>query len=124
MRQPCGQQGGNNFRQELSGLSKTKAHSWFLHGVAVAQGLIFAIKWSQHQGYLAAAAEERALAILTRLGFPMPKEFVREFCVMARSKLLKLLSEDKKLTDTRNLNFAFLERIGAAFRKKVILESF
>ena len=46
----------------------------------VAQGLIFAIKWSQHQGYLAAAAEETALAILTRLGFPMPKEFVREFC--------------------------------------------
>src|SRR6516225_2839356 len=64
MRQPCGQQGGNNFRQELSGLSKTKAHSWFLHGAAVAQGLIFAIKWSRHQGYLAAAAEERALAIL------------------------------------------------------------
>jgi hypothetical protein len=26
-----------------------------------AQGLIFAIKWSQHQGYLAAAAEERCL---------------------------------------------------------------
>jgi 3-dehydroquinate synthetase len=41
--------------------------------VAVAQGLIFAIKWSQHQGYLAATAEERALAILIRLGFPMPK---------------------------------------------------
>ena len=36
----------------------------------------------------------------------------------------QVVSEDKKLTDTRNLNFAFLERIGAAFRKKVTLESF
>ena len=54
----------------------------------------------------------------------MPKEFVREFRVMARSKLLKLVSEDKKLTDTRNSNFVFLERIGAAFRKKVALDSF
>ena len=84
----------------------------------VAQGLIFAIKWSQHQGYLAAAAEERALAILTRFGFPTPKEFVREFCVMARSKLLKLVSEDKKLTDTRNLNFAFLEAHRRSVSKK------
>ena len=83
----------------------------------VAQGLIFAIKWSQHQGYLAAAAEETALAILTRLGFLMPKEFVREFRVMTRSKLLKLVSEDKKLIDTRNLNFVFLEHIGAVFEK-------
>jgi hypothetical protein len=66
---------------------------------------------------MSSLAAERALAILNRLGFLMPKEFVREFRVMARSKLLKLVSEDKKLTDTRNLNFAFLERIGAAFRK-------
>jgi hypothetical protein len=51
----------------------------------------------------------------------MPKEFVREFRVMAKSKLLKLVSEDKKLTDPRNLN---LERVGAAFRRKVTLESF
>ena len=35
--------------------------------------------------------------------------------LMAKSKLLKLVSEDKKLTDTRNLNFVFLERIGGAF---------
>jgi 3-dehydroquinate synthetase len=54
----------------------------------------------------------------------MPKEFVREISVMPRSKLLKLVSEDKKLTDTRKLNFVFLERIGAVFRKKVTLESF
>jgi 3-dehydroquinate synthetase len=60
---------------------------------------------------------------LTRLEFLMPKEFVRKFLVMARSKLLKLVSEDKKLTDTRNLNFVFLERVGAAFRKKVTRES-
>ena len=73
---------------------------------------------------MSSLAAERALAILTRLGFLMPKEFIREFCVMARSKLLKLVSEDKKLIDTRNLNFVFLERIGAAFRKKVTLESF
>jgi 3-dehydroquinate synthetase len=73
---------------------------------------------------MSSLAAERALAILTRLGFLMPKEFIRKFCVMARSKLLKLVSEDKKLIDTRNLNFVFLERIGAAFRKKVTLDFF
>ena len=48
----------------------------------------------------------------------MPKEFVREFRVMARSKLLKLVSEDKKLTDTRNLNFAFSSASAQRFEKR------
>lgn len=94
------------------------------HGVAVAEGLIFALHWSHHQGYLSSASETGALDVLSRLGFLGPSDFVREFRPMSRSRLLRLISEDKKLTDTRNMNFIFLEGIGAPFRKKVTLESF
>jgi len=43
---------------------------------------------------------------------------------MSRSRLMRLISEDKKLTDARNMNFVFLENIGSPFRKKMTLESF
>jgi 3-dehydroquinate synthetase len=86
------------------------------------------LQWVGNARKLSARLEGRLpkdcrLQFLIQPGFLMPKEFVREFRVMTRSKLLKLVSEDKKLTDTRNLNFVFLERIGAVFRKKVT-ESF
>ena len=43
---------------------------------------------------------------------------------MVRNKLLRYVNEDKKMTDTRNFNFIFLEDIGQPFRKVVTLESF
>lgn len=95
------------------------------HGIAVAQGLVFALQWSQHQGYLPVASETEALDLLTGpMGFLKPKEFAKKHRVMSRSRLMRLVSEDKKLTDTRSMNFVFLENIGAPFRKKMTLESF
>lgn len=95
------------------------------HGIAVAQGLVFALQWSQHQGYLPAASEGEALELLTeQMGFLQPKEFAKKHRAMSRSRLMRLVSEDKKLTDARNMNFVFLENIGSPFRKKMTLESF
>lgn len=95
------------------------------HGVAVGHGLIFALQWSVHQGYLSAAEAEEALKILTgKLSFKLPKDFSKNYRTMSRSKLSKYISEDKKLIDTKHLSFIFLESIGKPFRKNVTLESF
>lgn len=95
------------------------------HGVAVGQGLIFAIQWSEHQGYFRGGNPEEILKLLTtKLEFRRPREFAREHRSMSRSKLARFVSEDKKLTDTRHMNFIFLEDVGRPFRKEVTLESF
>lgn len=95
------------------------------HGVAVGQGLIFALQWSHHQGFLSAAKMDEAIQFLTnRVGFLLPKNFARQHRAMSRSRLMKIISEDKKLTDARHLSFVFLEDVGVPFRKVVPLESF
>jgi 3-dehydroquinate synthase len=95
------------------------------HGVAVGEGLIFAIQWSEHQGYFRGRNPEEVLKILTdKLEFLRPRDFARTNRSMSRSKLARFVSEDKKLTDTRHMNFVFLEDIGRPFRKEVTLESF
>jgi 3-dehydroquinate synthase len=95
------------------------------HGVAVGQGLIFAIQWSEHQGYFRGANPEEILKLLTeKLDFQRPREFAKAHRSMSRSKLERYVSEDKKLTDTRHLHFIFLEDVGRPFRKVVTLESF
>jgi 3-dehydroquinate synthase len=93
------------------------------HGIAVGQGLIFTLQWSQHRGYFRQPLE--TLELLTRgTGFLPPGEFAKKYRSMSRSKLAKYIAEDKKLTDTRHLNFIFLEGVGKPFRKAVSLESF
>ncbi len=94
------------------------------HGLAVAEGLIFCAQWSVHQGYWRGAeAEELVNLLVEKLQTKLPKDFARSYRSMRRSKLKKLIVEDKKLTDSRHLNFVFLEGIGAPFRKVVTVES-
>lgn len=94
------------------------------HGVAVGEGLIFALKWSKHQGYFRGREPEDITSVLQeRLGFLAPREFAKKYKPMSRSKLAKLVVEDKKLTDTRHMNFIFLEKIGMPFRKVVSVDS-
>jgi len=95
------------------------------HGLAVGQGLIFSIQWSEHQGYFRGSNPEEVIRLLVdRLHLLRPRDFARTHRAMARAKLQRYVSEDKKMTDTRHFNFIFLENIGQAFRKEVTLESF
>jgi 3-dehydroquinate synthase len=95
------------------------------HGVAVGQGLIFAIQWSAHQGYFRGENPDELVDLLQdKIGFLRPRDFAKAHRSMSRSKLARYISEDKKLTDTRHLSFIFLEKVGAPFRKVVTLESF
>lgn len=95
------------------------------HGVAVGEGLIFAILWSEHQGYFRGANPKELIDLLVeKAGFLRARDFVKKHKAMSRSKLERLIGDDKKLTDTRHVNFIFLEDVGRPFRKKVTLESF
>lgn len=95
------------------------------HGIAVGQGLVFVAHWSHHQGYLPATQESDILSFLTeRMGFLKPKEFAKKNRAMSRSRLMRLVAEDKKLTDARHMHCVFLENIGGPFRKRMALESF
>lgn len=94
------------------------------HGVAVGQGLIFALQWSEHQGYYRGGDLNEIVGLLKeKTGFLTPRDFVKANRAMSRSKLGKIIAEDKKLTDARHMNFVFLEKVGSPFRKVVTLES-
>lgn len=95
------------------------------HGVAVGQGLIFAIEWSAHQGYFRGENPQDLVSLLNeKIGFLRPRDFAKQHRSMSRAKLARYIAEDKKLTDTRHLSFIFLEKVGVPFRKVVTLESF
>lgn len=94
------------------------------HGVAVGEGLIFALSWSEHQGFLRGEEPRHLIGVLEeRLGFLGPRKFAKANRPMSRNKLAKLVAEDKKMTDTRHVSFVFLEKAGVPFRKVVTLES-
>jgi len=119
----------NGARQVLN-LGHTLGHvleSYYglAHGVAVGQGLAFAIRWSEHQGYLRDSTPDDLMDLLNKkVGVLNGRDFARQNRAMSRSKLARFLEHDKKLTDTRHVNFIFLEDVGAPFRKAVTLESF
>ena len=94
------------------------------HGQAVGEGLIFALRWSAHQGYFRGDEPNDLVEFLRqRLGFLGGRDFAKRHRPMARLRLHRLVTEDKKLTDTRHLSFIFLEKVGVPFRKVVTVES-
>lgn len=102
-----------------------ESHYKIPHGMAVAQGLIFVVLWSHHQGYLSASNEREILDVLhQRLGFLTPEQFTRKHRAISPSKLSKLIYQDKKLIDGRHVSFVFLRGLGEPFRKKMTVESF
>ncbi|MGE4132944.1 MAG: hypothetical protein AB7F86_14985 [Bdellovibrionales bacterium] len=95
------------------------------HGIAVGEGLIFALEWSAHQGYFKTGVLSEVTDLLqSKLHLLAPGEFARKNRSMSRSKLTKFIQEDKKLMDARHLTFVFMEGVGAPFRKVVTMESF
>lgn len=94
------------------------------HGEAVAMGLIFAVKWSQHKGYLSPLEEERILNLLQgHLKIATPEKFLLKQRRMSRARLAHWLADDKKRIDQRHVRFVFLEKIGTLKRAAIPLES-
>jgi 3-dehydroquinate synthase len=79
----------------------------WLHGEAVAAGMVMAADLSRRLGYLGEADVTRVLSLLQRAGLPTDAP------AFAPERFLELMSVDKKAKDGR-LRFVVLERIGSA----------
>ncbi len=93
------------------------------HGEAVAQGLEFALEWSNHRGALKDSDLANFLSLKASLGFLPAREFRRRKSLFRRAKWREVLFGDKKLIDQKHINFIFLEAPGRPRRQCVLIES-
>lgn len=95
------------------------------HGISVGLGLAFTIRWSHHRGYFKFEEMNGVLDFLhDQLKVQKPEGFFKNHKKTSKSRLRKLLLQDKKLTDRDHINFVFLNRVGEAFTKRVTIDSF
>lgn len=79
----------------------------WLHGEAVAAGMVLAAELSQRMGYLHRADVERVTTILKRAGLPVTAPD------LGRERYIELMSHDKKVSAGK-LKFVLLQRMGSA----------
>ena len=80
----------------------------WLHGEAVAVGMVLAMRLSTRLGLLAKAAQERGEALIQRAGLPMAPPQI------APDRLIDLMRLDKKVSAGR-IRFILMRAIGQAF---------
>jgi 3-dehydroquinate synthase len=80
----------------------------WLHGEAVAAGMVLAARVSQRLGHLTEADVSRVSAVLARSGLPV------EAPDLGLERYLELMGHDKKVEGGR-LKFVLLEKIGRAY---------
>jgi 3-dehydroquinate synthase len=82
-------------------------HGRWLHGEAVAAGIVLAAELSERSGRLATGEADRIRVLLARAGLPVDPPPI------GRERMLTLLGMDKKVSGGR-LRLVLLDRIGAA----------
>jgi 3-dehydroquinate synthase len=80
----------------------------WLHGEAVAAGMVLAAQLSQRMGYLSTTDVARISALLTRVGLPIDAPD------LGAARYLELMAHDKKVEGGR-LQLILLEKLGTAF---------
>lgn len=80
----------------------------WLHGEAVAAGMLLAARLSERMGHITAKDVERVRSLLSRAGLPVQAPD------LGRERYLELMGHDKKAEGGR-LRFILLRKIGAAF---------
>ena len=80
----------------------------WLHGEAVAAGMLLAARLSERMGHITAKDVERVRSLLSRAGLPLQAPD------LGRERYLELMGHDKKAEGGR-LRFILLRKIGAAF---------
>jgi 3-dehydroquinate synthase len=80
----------------------------WLHGEAVAAGMVLAAQLSQRMGYLGDEDVERVTRVLSRAGLPVSAPD------LGRERYLELMEHDKKVQGGK-LQFVLLKEIGSAF---------
>ena len=79
----------------------------WLHGEAVAAGMVMAADLSRRMGFIVQADVDRVIALLKRARLPVAPPDI------APGRMLELMAVDKK-TEAGKLRFVLLDRIGAA----------
>ncbi len=93
-----------------------ESHFKLPHGQAVKLGILFSARWSLHRKNLK-AADYKQICIAAG-----PKaEATLHSCItkINSAKILRLLSKDKKLISSSEIDFIFILKIGKVIRKKV-----
>lgn len=88
------------------------------HGVAVTLGLDFALKWSLHKKLISKSTFNKYNFFLE----PLVKRWKPEISLFSKAKAMKLLLQDKKIKNKKNIQFIFFTSKGYAV-KTVTLES-
>lgn len=89
------------------------------HGTAVAQGLFFALEFSERRGSLESVARTRAMKLLSeRMGL-RPEPPKRK---LSESRFRSLLLQDKKRSGKKDVTFIFLRGIGQPERVSVSID--
>jgi len=88
-------------------LESALGYGKWLHGEAVAAGMVMAADLSRRMGYIAQADVDRVVALLKRARLPVAPPDI------APGRMLELMAVDKK-TEGGKLRFVLLDRIGAA----------
>ncbi len=91
-----------------------EASAGFSHGVAVAQGLFFALEFSRAEGLLSDKEFERLMSFLAHLGLAP-----RAFKPVPAAKLASLLLKDKKRSRSGEVTFIFVRGFGRCERLSV-----
>ena len=94
------------------------------HGLAVGLGCQFAVEWSRHRGHLKDPDCQKSLDFLTGpLKQPKATDFIRKHRSMSETKFIKHLQQDKKLSQMRQIQFVFIDKVGSSFSRPVGIES-
>jgi 3-dehydroquinate synthase len=80
----------------------------WLHGEAVAAGMVLAARLSERMGHLSAADVERITRVLARAGLPVSAPD------LGQERYLELMGHDKKVEGGK-IQFVLLKEIGSAF---------
>ncbi|MBK7962405.1 MAG: hypothetical protein IPK04_15200 [Bdellovibrionales bacterium] len=92
----------------------------YSHGIAVGQGLFFALEWSYHRGYLTKAFLHSARVFLEEKLSLRPWPAQQK--TLGRKDFHQLLLKDKKREKSSSLQFIFLRGMGRPLRKLVTLD--
>lgn len=99
------------------GLEATTQYKHFLHGEAVAIGMVGAAKLSQRLGLLPSAAVERQQALLQKFGLPTSLQAKRSNLKLSLAGITKAMELDKKVRG-KAIRWVLLQDIG-----KVVIRS-
>jgi len=88
-------------------IETAKGYGAWLHGEAVATGMVMAADLSRRLGYLSDDDVRRVIALLERTGLPVTVSGV------TAARFIELMSVDKKAAAGRT-RFVLLERLGSA----------